>query len=74
MTVITFVRVTNFGEKTYADNILAYDTLLFILACFASYIAMRRQNNLRLELIADVAFLLGMSVMVFVGILLLNLG
>ena len=73
VTVITFFRTTNFHLKTYADDILGFDTLLFVSACFSSYISIRKRNNRRVELIADYSFLLGMSIMVFVGLLILRL-
>lgn len=74
VTVITLVKVTNFGAKTYADDLLAFDAFLFISAGFLSYISISRTNNIKLELLADISFLLGMLLMVLVGILLLNLG
>lgn len=73
VTVITFFRATNFHLKTYADDILGFDTLVFISSCFLSYISMRQGNNIKLELLADNLFLLGMSIMVIVGILILRL-
>ncbi len=73
LTVITLVRATNFHLKTYADNILGLDAIVFIMSCFLSYISMRKQNNKRLELIADNLFLAGMSIMVLVGLLILHL-
>jgi len=73
VTVITFFRATNFHLKTYADDILGFDTLVFISSCFLSYISMRKENKIRLELIADNLFLLGMSIMVIVGLLILHL-
>jgi hypothetical membrane protein len=74
ITVITFVRVSDFGGKTYVDDILAYNTFLFIFSCFMSYISISKSNNEKLETMADVSFLLGLSVMVIVGILLLKVG
>jgi multisubunit Na+/H+ antiporter MnhF subunit len=73
VTVITFVRTTNFHLRTYADNILGFDTLLFISACFLSYVSIRKRNSRKLELAADYLFLLGMSIMVLVGLLILRL-
>lgn len=73
VTVITFIKVTNFGAKTYAEDLLAFDAFLFISAGFLSYISISRTNNIKLELIADISFLFGMFIMVLVGILLLKL-
>ena len=73
MTVITFIKITNFGAKTYAEELLAFDAFLFIFAGFLSYISISRTNNVKLELIADISFLIGMFIMVLVGVLLLKL-
>lgn len=74
VTVITLVKISNFGAKTYAEDLLAFDAFLFISAGLLSYISISRTNNIRLELLADISFLLAMFIMVLVGILLLNLG
>lgn len=74
ITVITFFKVTDFNLKTYADDLLGFDTLLFIICCFLSYISIRRQNDKKIELIADLLFMLSMSIMVLVGLLILQLG
>ncbi|MDZ8055473.1 MAG: hypothetical protein RMX68_000735 [Aulosira sp. ZfuVER01] len=73
ITVITFLRTINFQMNTYADDILGVDTLIFITSCFLSYISIRNNNNRKFELIADNLFLVGMSIMVFVGLLILHL-
>jgi hypothetical protein len=73
VTVITLVKITNFGAKTYAEDLLAFDAFLFISAGFLSYISISRTNNVKLESIADISFLIGMFIIVLVGILLLNL-
>ncbi|PSB28787.1 hypothetical protein [Chlorogloea sp. CCALA 695] len=73
VTVITLVKITNFATKTYAEELLAFDAFLFISAGFLSYISISRTNNIKIELIADISFLLGMFIMVIVGVLLLNL-
>jgi len=73
VTVITLVRATNFHLKTYADNILGLDAIVFILSCFLSYVSMRKENNRRFELMADNLFLVGMSIMVLVCLLILHL-
>lgn len=74
ITVITFFKVTDFNLKTYADDLLGLDTLLFIICCFLSYISIRKQNDKKIELIADLLFMLSMSIMVLVGLLILQLG
>lgn len=73
VTVITFLKATNFHLKTYADALLGIDTIVFTFSCFLSYVSMRQENNRTAELIADNLFLLGMSIMVLVGLLILYL-
>ncbi len=73
LTVITIFRVTDFHLKTYVDELLGIDTLLFILSCFSSYISIRQGNNKKIEFIADNLFIAAMSIMVIVGILMLSL-
>ncbi|BAY21346.1 hypothetical protein NIES2100_10970 [Calothrix sp. NIES-2100] len=73
VTVITFLRTMNFHMKTYADDILGVDTLIFITSCFLSYLSIRNNNNSNFELIADNLFLVGMFIMVVVGLLILHL-
>ena len=74
LTVITIFKVTNFHLKTYADELLGVDTLLFILSSFLSYISIRQGYNKKLEFVADNLFIAAMSIMVVAGILILNLG
>lgn len=74
LTVITIFKVTDFHLKTYADELLGIDTLLFISSCFLSYISIRQGNNKKIELVADNLFLAAMSILVFIGMLILSLG
>lgn len=74
LTVITIFKVTNFHLKTYADELLGVDTLLFIFSSFLSYISIRQGYNRKIEFIADNLFIAAMSLMVIVGILILTLG
>lgn len=74
LTVITIFKVTNFHLKTYADELLGIDTLLFISSCFLSYISIRQGNNKKIELIADNLFIAAMSILVIIGIVILSLG
>lgn len=53
-----------------ADNLLAFDALLFLGACFLAYLALRSKSAARsegIERIADVVFLLALTMMVAVG-------
>lgn len=68
LTVIGLIRVVITLRKinTLADDFLAADALLFLLTCFTSYWAMRAPREARmrrLERVADVIFLLAMTLM-----------
>ena len=69
LTVIGLVRVViTLGKAdTFADDLLAVDALLFLVACFLSYAALRSRGSRRmhkLERIADGVFIGAMVVMV----------
>jgi uncharacterized membrane protein len=69
LTVIGLVRVViTLGKAdTVADDLLAFDALLFVAACFLSYAALRSRRTRRmhrLERFADGVFILAMIVMV----------
>jgi hypothetical protein len=69
LTVIGLVRVViTLGKAdTIADDLLAFDALLFVASCFLSYAALRSRGARRmhrLERFADGVFILAMVVMV----------
>jgi hypothetical protein len=69
LTVIGLVRVViTLGKgDTLADDLLAGDALLFLIACFLSYAALRSRGVRRmhrLERVADAVFILAMILMV----------
>ena len=71
LTVIGLVRVViTLGKAdTIADDLLAADALLFLVACFLSYAALRSRGTRRmhqLERFADGVFILAMIVMVVI--------
>jgi hypothetical protein len=71
LTVIGLIRIViTLGKfDTIADNLLAVTSLIFLVACFCSYWALRTRGARRmhrLERIADAAFLLGLLLMVIV--------
>jgi len=70
ITVITLLIVTTKHTGTYIDEILASDTLFFIISAFISYLSLRWNNHRHLELIADIIFFIGMLLMVASGIFL----
>lgn len=69
LTVIGLIRVVIVLRKadTIADDLLAIDSILFLLACLCSYWALRRRSSrrmLRLEKIADTLFITALLLMV----------
>lgn len=60
ITVIALFRVMNTSLKTYADELLAFDNIVFIFSALFAYSSIRRENNKKLERIADISFLFGM--------------
>jgi hypothetical protein len=69
ITVITLFLIIKNRYATYADGILAINAFLFIISAFTSYLSLRRNNNKKLELFADIFFFAGMLIMVMVGIM-----
>lgn len=71
LTVIGLIRVVITLRKadTIADDLLAIDAVLFLLATLCSYWALRRRSYLRrhfLERTADAIFILAMLLMVVI--------
>ncbi|HRH49558.1 MAG TPA: hypothetical protein PLP23_12460 [Panacibacter sp.] len=69
VTIIALFRVMKMGISTYADEVLAADTCIFIAAAMLAYMALRREKYSTIENIADILFFLGMGIMMVVGIL-----
>ncbi|MEP7317261.1 MAG: hypothetical protein ABI921_00920 [Panacibacter sp.] len=69
VTIIALFRVMKMGISTYADEVLAADTCIFIAAAMLAYMALRRENYNIIETIADILFFAGMGIMMVVGIL-----
>lgn len=68
LTGIGLLKVTAVahGGRTTADDLLAADALLFLVATLASYFALRIQSHNRLhwlERVADAAFIIAMSLL-----------
>jgi hypothetical protein len=68
LTVIGLIRVViTFGkEDTLADDLLAADAFLFLVACLLSYWALRTRSLCRMhrvERLADAAFIIAMILM-----------
>lgn len=68
-TIIALFRVMKIGVQTYADEILAFNTLLFLMSAMFSYMSLRKENNLTSEKIADTLFFTGMLSMLVVGVI-----
>jgi hypothetical protein len=76
LTVITLFKIMQLGISTIADEILSIDTIVFIISCFFSYLALTgKGKNIRLyEMVADVSFFIGMVVLAVICILIVFLG
>lgn len=66
LTIISIMRGqrTSATIETIVDDIIALDSLVFLLACFLSYAALRVRHLRRihrLESMADAVFLVGMT-------------
>ena len=69
VTIIALFHVMKMSIGTYADELLAANTCIFITAALFSYMALRKENKSRIEDIADILFFIGMGIMMVVGIL-----
>ena len=69
LTVVSLFKITNTHFLSIGDEIISVDTFLFISSCLISYMSLRKNNNRKLEIIADVLFFIGMFVVVIVGII-----
>ena len=71
MTVISVIQLApKRGISSWADNLLAIDSLFFLASMILSYWSIRHKDQLvKAELYADRFFIFGMVVMVSVGFL-----
>lgn len=69
VTIIALFRVMKVGIGTYADEILAANTCLFIASSIFAYLSLKKEHNNIIEKIADLLFFTGLSIMMIVGIL-----
>lgn len=69
LTSITIFKISEFGVKTFADELLAIDAFLFIISTFISYLSLRNNYHKKLEWIADSLFFIGMLGIVIIGLL-----
>ena len=73
ITVVTIVRLieANKAFTTIMDDIVAVDSAFFLVAAILSYLSVRSgQQSQRLERLADLVFMLGLTIMVGVSFLL----
>ena len=71
LTVIGLLRVVIALRKadTVADNLLAFDAILFLLACLSAYWALRTRSRRRMYLVerfADAVFIAALLLMVVI--------
>jgi len=71
LTVIGLIRVVLSirGGVTFADDLLALDSFIFLVSCLLSYFALRTRSvnrMFRVERVADTLFIIGLSLMVVV--------
>ncbi len=71
MTVISLVQlVPKDAVSSWVDQILAIDALIFLVSTILSYWTLRHEvQAIRLEIVADRLFLVGLSAMCFVSAL-----
>ncbi len=71
MTVITVMQLVPKNTiSSWADNLLAIDSLLFLASTLLSYWSVRKEEDLiKIEGYADRIFLLGMIIMVLISFL-----
>jgi len=66
MTVISILKLSAKSSNTWADEILAVDSLLFIMSAIFSYVSIRNQlGESKYEDWADKIFIFGLVVMTF---------
>lgn len=73
VTIISIVRLVeaNHHISTIIDNIMAVNSLIFLISCFLSYMSLRSYRAAgAFERYADILFLTGLSVMVIGGFVL----
>jgi hypothetical protein len=66
--VLTSLKVLNFSHTTLIDELTIVATILFMISCILSFLAIKG-NIRRYENIADFAFLLGLLILFVTTIL-----
>jgi len=72
ITVVSVVRLleVNASIGTVIDNIIAIDSILFLLAAMLSYLSIRSVRRWRMETYADITFMLALVIMTIASVLL----
>ena len=75
MTVISIAKVVGLrNEQHRIAEVFAFDALIFLISALFSYFSMRNEpyhgSSATLERIADIAFMVGLSLMTVAGFLL----
>ncbi|OHX11024.1 hypothetical protein BI343_05440 [Chromobacterium amazonense] len=71
MTVIPIIKLMKVGHVgTIIDELLADDSVIFLISALLSYLSIRRPNWGRLERHADIAFVFGLCGMSVCAVLL----
>jgi hypothetical protein len=73
VTVVGIIKLTELSRSvsTAIDDVLAMDSALFLLSSVLSYLSLRAaREGGRLEQVADILFLVGMTIMVICAFLL----
>ncbi len=71
---VGLIHIANTVEKidTYVDDVLAFDSLIFTIACITAFWAFRATNirrTLRISWISEILFMIGLGLMVIVSLL-----
>lgn len=75
MTVISIAKVAGLHHEQHRiAEVFAFDALIFLISAVFSYFSMRKrllpQSSIAMEKIADIAFMIGLSLMTLAGFLL----
>ena len=57
LVIMTALHITGYAKQTYADEIAFASAILLLASCMTSYQAIRRDDDARIERVADWLFL-----------------
>ncbi len=67
ITIIALFKTMKAAKDTYADELLSVATFFFIASSLLSYLSLRKNDERKLEWLADIIFFTGMVIMLGVG-------